>query len=180
MFAVAVGHDEEPFSEVGRPDFCRAEYARFNAVTHSPKILAYALESEVEVVGHVLEEAKNWRHLSDDPGDMWPEMPWILCSLSFSGDRERLARVAANNAIHDSTPRAAVEGLDIVPTRSRIQGLVRHPRHESGRGVSFPFDEAHGAGSGFGEPDSEFESSDPGAEGQDVEGTKSHIIAFLP
>jgi hypothetical protein len=47
--------------------------------------------------------------------------------------------------IHSSMPRAAVEGLEIVPDRSTIQGLVFHPRHEACRGVSVPLDIAHGA-----------------------------------
>jgi hypothetical protein len=166
-----VGHDEESLSEMRGSDFRRREYSRFNSVTHSPKVFAYIAESDVEVVWHILEEAKSWTHLSDNPGDVWPEMPRIVGSAAFSCNRERLARVPPRDAIHDSTPRAAIEGLDIVPTRSLIQGLVFHPRHESGRRVSFPFDIAHGSGSGLGKFDSEFKSPDSGAEGQNVEGT---------
>jgi hypothetical protein len=67
-------------------NFCRAKYSRFNAVTHSPKVFTYALESDVEVVGHVFEEAKSWQHLSDNPGNMWPEVSWIFCSLALSSN----------------------------------------------------------------------------------------------
>jgi hypothetical protein len=41
---------------MGGSDFRRAEYSRFNSVTHSPKILAYVREHGVEEIGDVLEE----------------------------------------------------------------------------------------------------------------------------
>lgn len=56
------------------------------------------------------------------------------------------------------------EGLDVIPDRSVIQGRIRHPRHESGRGVGFPFDVHHGAyPSAEGELDGEAEHAASGA-----------------
>tara|TARA_Y200000002_G_scaffold317749_1_gene276499 strand:+ start:903 stop:1154 length:252 start_codon:yes stop_codon:yes gene_type:complete len=61
-------------------------------------------------------------------------------------------------------PRAAIEGGNIVPDNSLIQGRVFHPRHESGCGVGFPFDMAHSTISGDGEDEPEVEPARAGAE----------------
>jgi hypothetical protein len=73
----------------------------------------------------------------------------------------------ANHAIHDSTPRIAVEGGNVIPYRRVIQGLVFHPRHESGRGEGLPLDVAHSTGS-TGEFESEVEAAVPREERQAV------------
>lgn len=87
-------------------------------------------------------------------------------------DGEVLARSATNDAIHCSTPRATVEGVDVVPDRSRSQGRVRHPCHETGRRVGFPLNESHSmSGSAGGEMESEVEASTSATDGDGVEGT---------
>ena len=68
---------------------------------------------------------------------------------------EWLARVTRSDEIHDSTPRAAVEGREIVPDRSAIQGLVFHPRHEICRRVCFPLDVTDSSNVGHDESQSE-------------------------
>jgi hypothetical protein len=174
-----VGHDEEPFPEMGSANFCRAEYSRFNAVTHSPKAFAYIGEHSVEEIGDIFKEANRRRHLSDNSGKLGPEIAIVLSSSLFSGNGMGGTREPSNDAIHFAAPRMAVEGEDAVPNRRAIQGLVFHPRHENRRGVSFKFDITNSSGSGFGKLDSEFEPPDSGTEGQDIEGTNSHISAFL-
>lgn len=93
---------------------------------------------------------------------MGPKISRVLLLLSLACGRERLARVARRDEIHDSTPRAAIEGREIVPDRSRIQGLFFHPRHEAGRSVGFPLDMAHSSISvSQGKPETELQSSNP-------------------
>lgn len=60
-----------------------------------------------------------------------------------AGDRQVLARETRHDDIHRAAKRPAVEGREIVPDKSRIQGLAFHPCHESGRCVGFPLNEAH-------------------------------------
>lgn len=80
-----------------------------------------------------------------------------------------------------AAPRVAVKGSQIVPHRSRSQGRVCHPRHESGRGETVSLDMAHGAISGFGDVNAEIQSSDTGAKADAAKvvmfegGTKSHM-----
>lgn len=96
----------------------------------------------------------------------------------LSGNREVLARCAASDAIHDATPRAAVEGAQVVPDRSLRQGLLFHPGHEAGRGEGFPLDVHHSAGdSAGGSLKPEVEPSATAADAENVEGTYSHIHA---
>ena len=79
-----------------------------------------------------------------------------------------------------ATSRAAVEGSQIVPDRSRSQGRVCHPRHESGCGETVSLDMAHSSISGLCDMQAEIEASDTGAKADAAKvvmssgGTKSH------
>ena len=64
-----------------------------------------------------------------------------------------------------AAPRSAVEGSQIVPYSSWSQGLVCHPRHESGRCVSLPLDVTNSAISGLGDMKPEIEAGVTGTEG---------------
>jgi hypothetical protein len=98
---------------------------------------------------------------SNDSDDVREE---VDCDDSTAArSAERRTRPARRDDIHKSTPRAAIEGRDIVPDRSRIQGLVRHPRHEDGRCVGVPLDVTHSSVSpSQGLPESELQAPDPG------------------
>ncbi len=93
-------------------------------------------------------------------------MARVVCTPALARDGERLARIARSDDVHRAAPRAAVEGGNIVPDRSPIQGRVFHPRHENGRGVGFPFDMAHSTISGEGDGEPEVEPARAGAEGE--------------
>lgn len=124
------------------------------------------------MAGDVLEEAERRRDFGDDPSDVGPEVSGILSSSASARKAEGLAGVAASDEIHSTTPRSAVEGREIVPDRSRIQGRFFHPGHEDGRGEGFPLDVANGAAPAG---QSEVDASDPGAEREGVQaGTCSH------
>lgn len=78
----------------------------------------------------------------------------------LSGDGEVLAGAAESDAIHRTTPRAAIERDNVVPDRSRCQRLLFHPGHEAGRCKGFPLDVHHSPSSAPGcKVDSEVEPS---------------------
>jgi len=77
-----------------------------------------------------------------------------------------MMRATCGHRCHRAAPRAAVEGGNIVPDRSLIQGRICHPRHESGCGVGFPFDMAHSTISGDGDDEPKVEPARAGAEGE--------------
>lgn len=94
----------------------------------------------------VFQEDDAGLHVHDDPKEIRPEPALVVGAELLSGVAPRLAREAGNEAIHLAAVRSAVEGRKIVPDRSAIQGLVFHPRHESGRSVAVPLDITHAAG----------------------------------
>ena len=144
----AACEDEQPLALVRRADFRRREEACRKSVAHANQSCGDLGESEAEMMGDILEKDERRPDLADDAFDVRPEVAWVFDATALAGDRERLARIARNDDIHHAAPRAAVEAGNIVPERRTIQGLVFHPRHESGRGVGFPFDMAHSTISG--------------------------------
>ena len=107
-------------------------------------------------------------------------MPGVVDAAPLSGRAERLARVARREDIHEAAPRAALERDHVIPDRRLAQGLVFHPGHEGGRGVSVSFDVTNSSISGLGDVDTEFEPAAAGAEGNTPEGMWSHVIHAAP
>jgi hypothetical protein len=169
LVPLADGEDEQPLALVGRADFRRREEACRKLVAHADQSAGDFGESEAEMMGDILEEDEGRFDFADDAGDMRPEVARILAAEPSACDRERLARVPGSDDVHRAAPRAAVEGGNVVPDNSLIQGRVFHPRHESGCGVGFPFDMAHRTISGDGDGEPEVKTACAGAEGQTEE-----------
>ena len=163
------GEDEQPLALVGRADFRRREEACRKAVAHADQSAGDFGEAQAEMMGDILEENEGRFDFADDAGDMRPEVARVVGTPAFARDREWLARITCSDDIHRAAPRSAVEGSNVVPDNSFIQGRVFHPRHEGGCGVGFPFDMAHSTISGNGDGESEVESARAGAEGQTEE-----------
>lgn len=164
VVALAVGEDEQPLAPMGRADFRRREEACRKAVAHADQSSGDFGETEAEMMGDVLEEDEGRLDFADDPGDMRPEVARVVRASALARDGERLARIARSDDVHRAAPRAAAEGGNVVPDRSRIQGRVFHPRHEDGRGVGVPLDMTHSAISGACEVQSEVEPAGAGTE----------------
>lgn len=171
----AVGHDEEPLALVRGADFRRLVEAFRDPVASALEVRSDNVEvSKPKVVSHVLEEAPIWAALIDDSEDVRPEVPRVVGAAPLAGDAERLARVAANDAIHDSTPRAAVEGSEIRPNRRIIQGAFRHTRNQVDERAAFVFHVADCASRFARQTDAEIEPAGSGAEAKHIEGTLTH------
>lgn len=111
----------------------------------------------------VFEEAPFGIELLGDPPDVGPEMARIVLAFTPSGEAERLAGISRSEDMNLSTPRRAVEGGNVIPDRSLIQGLVFHPCHESGRREGFPLDVTNSSVFWFCNVEAEFEATDAGA-----------------
>lgn len=85
-----------------------------------------------------------------------------------------------SDEIHCSTPRASVEGSEVRPDRRRIQPPFFHARCQDRGRKGFPLDVTDCADSRAGGSKSEVDSSDPGAEGDGVEGRYIHVIPHSP
>lgn len=164
-----MGHNEEPTPYVASAGFERAEQACFDRKAQLLKLPEDGVGAQGHMPFDVFEEAPFRIELADDAADVRPEVPRIVFSKPPSCEAEGLAGIAASKDMNLSTPRAAVEGGDIAPDRSLIQGRVCHPRHENGRREGFPLDVTNSSISGFGNVQSKFETSDAGAEGDTIE-----------
>ena len=167
--AFADGEDEQPLAFVRRTDFRRCKEARRKAVAHADQSAGDFGETEAEMMGDILEEDEGRLAFTDDPGDVRPEVAWILGAKPFACDRERLARIARSDDVHRAAPRAAVEAGNVVPDRRWIQGRVFHPRHESGRSEGFPLDMAHSSISGDGDGKPKVDAASSGTQREAVQ-----------
>jgi hypothetical protein len=101
----------------------------------------------------------------DDSGDLGPEVAGIGVAAAFPGVAEGLAGIAGRDEMNAAAERSTVEGSQIVPDSRLTQGLVCHPRHESGRSVTFPLNESHSSVGWLGDVEPEVEAGIAGAEG---------------
>ena len=132
--ALADGKDEQAFAPVRCADFRRRKQSCRKDVAHADQFSGDFGKSEAQMIGDIFEEDDRGVAFPDDAGNVRPEMARIGLPEAAAGDRERLARVARSEDIHEAAPWSAVEGCKVVPDRCRIQGFVFHPRHESGCG----------------------------------------------
>jgi len=143
--------------------FSRCEQARFCAIAHAAKACRDLGKSQIDMSFDIFEEDGERGDLSDDALDVGPEVARIARTPAATGKAERLAGIAGREDMNAAAPRSAVEGFEIVPYRCLIQGRVCHPRHESGRCVSFPLDVTDSSISRFGDCDAEVEAGIAGA-----------------
>ena len=90
-----------------RADFSRREQTRRRRVAHCPKLSQDGFKPEGEVTGDVLKEHPFWTAFADDPGDLGPEVAGVINAAALSGHAERLAGIARENGVDQSTPRAS-------------------------------------------------------------------------
>jgi hypothetical protein len=144
------------------------------------KVSDDVLQAKGEMPGDVLEEAPFGADLGDDAGDIGPEVARIRLAFALPREGKRLAGITGSDDMNASTPRTAIEGFEIVPDRSRSQGRIRHPCHESGRGETVSLDITGSSICGFCEVKAEIESGNTGAKADaekrvmSLGGTNSH------
>jgi len=113
------GEDEKPLAGVRGANVRRLEDDFLDPVASAFKVGAdNIVVSDPKVLAHVLEEAPSradGSNVSDDPR---PEVAGVVDPEALSGGAERLARVAANDAIHEAAPRSSVKGFEVSPDRS--------------------------------------------------------------
>jgi hypothetical protein len=152
-----------------RADFLRAKDSFLNLVVKSAKLSAHLFVADAQMVLDVFEEHNRRPAFPDDARNMRPEVPRVFRPALFPGATERLTRVASNDDIHDSAPRAAIEGLKIAPNSRLMEASVFHTRCQLFNGSCFVFHETDRASTGNSQADSEIEASDAGAQAENVD-----------
>ena len=166
-----MGQDEDAEPLVRRADFCRREQTRRRRVAHCPKLSQDGFEAEGDVTGYVFKKDPSGAAFPDDPGDVGPEVPGIVCTAALSGCAEGLAGISGEDDVEGTAVGPGIETAEIIPDRGRgeIPGALCGDEDRS-RPV-FPFDKGAGVIAGFGENEAQIKASAACAEGQSVPGT---------
>lgn len=167
--------DEDPLAAVRRADFRRAEQSRLNRKTQSAKVSPNPLGASDfvsprrEHAADIFDEAEPGPRLDEDAPRVGPQVPFVEPAALAPGKAVRLARDAANDAIHKAAPASAVKGSHIAPDRRRSQETRFHRRDQMGDGEGFPLHHKHGASARNGELDGKVESAAAAAERDIIE-----------
>lgn len=177
----AVGHaeDEQPLAFVARADFRRREKSDLALETESSQVAPDALGATArEHAGDVLDEHPPRAGLDDDPSGRAPQVAGVVAPEPLSGDRVRLARDSANDAIHEAAIASAREGSHIRPHRSRSQEARFHCRDQSSDGRGFPLHQHDCSSRRDCQLDAEIEPSASGAEADGVDGSEDGRVGM--
>jgi hypothetical protein len=166
-----VGHDEDAQPLVRRADFSRREQTRRRRVAHAPKLSQHGFKAEGDVPCDVFEEDPFGAAFADDAGDVWPEMPGIISSATFSGRAEGLARIPGEDSIERPAEGPGVEAAEIIPDWRWGEVPRALGRDEDAAWPVLPFDKGAGVIAGFGKHEAQIKASAACAEGQSVPGT---------
>lgn len=154
---------------MGRTNFERRKHACFDCVTQAAKVFEDLGGSQGEVSFDVFEETPLGIDFLDNPPDVWPQVARIVFTFPLSREGEGLTGISASNEMNFRTPWSAVEGGNIVPQRSWIQGLVCHPRHEGACSEGFPLDVTNSLISGFCDMEAELQAANACAQRKSVD-----------
>jgi hypothetical protein len=160
-----VGQDEDPHPLVRRADFCRAEQARRRRVAHVPKLSQHGLKAEGDVTGDVLEEDPLGAALSNNPGDLRPEVAGIVGTAALSGCAERLAGISGQHSIEGAAEGPGIEAAQIVPDWCGREISCALGGNEDGAGPILPLNERAGVIAGLGQHEAHIQASAACAEG---------------
>ena len=97
----------------------------------------YDTESKAEMTRHVLKEAPFGLNSPYDSLNMRPKVPGISFSFPLAGKAERLARVAANDAIKAASKSLCREGAQVRPQSLDSQATFRSLCLQVRQGVGF-------------------------------------------
>ena len=88
----------------------------------------------------VFEEHPLGVDLSDDAGNIGPEVARIFDPFALSRLGKRLTWVSGEDGVNDSAPRSAVEGFDVIPDRGGMQVSGALSCDKGVSGVFLPLD----------------------------------------
>lgn len=119
-------------------DFLRRKQCCRNFETQALKVAGDDSKPVGQMSTDVFEDAEGRLAFREDPSDLGPQVPVVGSAHLGAGHAEGLAGVSAHDEIHAATPWSSVEGADVRPDRSRIQGTRRHSRDQIRGSVGFP------------------------------------------
>ena len=166
--ACGVGQQEDPLALVRGADSGSGKHAPDRIIPElgqSPKKVG---GSESNKPLDVLHEDEARSHFANGSDKVLAQVPLVLEAALLSCDAPRLAWDSRSDAIHDSTPRAAVEGRGICPNRRRSQAALLHARDQDAAGCRFPLHETDRASRRHREAQSKVDSRHSGTYRNDI------------
>ena len=113
----------------------------------------------------VFEEHPLRLDLADDPGDLGPQVPLVVCAAPLSRLAERLAGIPCEDGIEGTAERPSVECGDIIPDRGEGEVSRALCGDEDASRVFFPLDKASRVKSRLCEHEAHIEATAACAEG---------------
>lgn len=135
-----MGQEEDSLSAVRSSGVACPYNAPLRIEPQRGKVSEDDIESPNKEGCDVLHEDVPGSNLANDAREVNPESAALAADPgSFPGVADVLAGEAASDEIHDSTPRATVEGGDIRPDRCRMKPAVFRTRRQDCGGIGFVF-----------------------------------------
>lgn len=107
---------------------------------------------------------------SDDPLDVWPQVPRVLFTLALSRLGKRLAWISSEKGVDDAAPWACVESLEVVPDWGSVQVSGALACDERAARVFFDLDVTGGGKARLGKSKTHVKSAAACTEGEAVLG----------
>ena len=155
------GKDEQSLAAMRRSLLFRAEHVPFRIEPCAGQVFEHFAQTGRDVPSDVLKESKRGLALHEHAQKLRPKVPGVLRTLAPASDGERLTRVASNDAIHDSSPRATIEDSQVGVDRSAIKQPFFHSRTQTRRDIGPPLHVSDDS-SPTGQSESELDPSNPG------------------
>jgi hypothetical protein len=121
---------EKPSPQVRRSDSCRREHIPFRIIPDRGQRTEDFSEGAAKEPWHIFQEDEAGSNFANHSEDVGPYPAFVGCASPLACDGEGLAGWPGRDNIHFAAPRLAVEGGNVIPDRSRIQGFVRHARNK--------------------------------------------------
>lgn len=160
---------------MARADFRRREQSDLNRETKLAKVSPNPFGSSDFVIprrehaADILDEDEPASGLDDDAPCGRPEVALVETAALAPSKAVRLARDAANEAIHEAAPWPAVEGSGIAPHRALSHETLLHLCDQVRDGEGFPLHHADCSSVFDCQFDSEIEAGTTGTDGEDVD-----------
>jgi hypothetical protein len=141
---VSVGKYPDPVPMMGSTGVASAHNSPSRVIPQSGKVSNDSKSAPKSKVWRVFHEDEAGSSFANDSGHLFPESASRTFEARLGPRRaDVLAREAASDDIHHSTPRLAVEGSDIVPHGEGFEASIVLSGHEDTAGVVIDFDGAY-------------------------------------
>ena len=111
------------------------------------------------MAGNVFEEDPSRLHLSDDPGNVWPEVALVLGPFALTRLAERLAGISSEDGVDAAAQLASVECGDVVPDGRGCEISCALRCNDCSSGIGLPLDKCSRVKARLGQHESHIEAT---------------------